>query len=154
VALLIGYVALFANEDFNACGSLGPLYIIFLFFVSVNSNSFDDSIAFFYLFLFRVEYASDQEWFKYMVFAAINLGVQLIAVTVVLYLLIKAIDDRSIECIDQHRSHFVFLTVAVCINAVLVIVKAVALAILQLQLFKGTKNYFYYKEEPDINVKM
>ena len=76
--LIISYIVQFKVQEVDtACLSIDAIYITVLVFAGINTL--------WYLFLFRVDYASDQEWHKYLVFMCIDILAQLLDVVLTLY---------------------------------------------------------------------
>lgn len=109
-----------------------------------------------YIFLAKVDYASDQEWSKYMTFMGIITVAQAIDVIATLYFTVKQYRDAiSQGCYEENKGIFVGIFIIICFNGVLVFIMTVSIITLSLQLFGlNPQKHFFYKEEPDIKIRM
>jgi hypothetical protein len=80
-----------------------------------------------YLFLFKVDYASDQEWHKYLVLMCVDILAQLLDVVLTLYFTaVQYLKAKDIGCYSTNKSIFIEIFCIICFNGVLVLVMAVS----------------------------
>lgn len=79
IVLIISYIVQFkVNKSVDlSCVEIDSIYITVLVFTGIN--------AIWYVFLSRIEFASDQEWHKYMLFMGIDTVAQLTSVIATMY---------------------------------------------------------------------
>ena len=149
LTLLVTYIIQSKGETINrGCINIDSIYITVLVFAALNTL--------WYIFLARIELASDQEWHKYMVFMGLDTVAQLISVIATLYLTVKQYQNALLQgCFDEQKNIFIEIFVIICFNGVLVFIMGLSTFSLSIQLFAvNPSRYFYYRDEPDIKIKM
>eukprot|EP00347_Sterkiella_histriomuscorum_P017465 403349261 len=149
IVLFIMYIVQFKvlADETPDCVQLDSIYIQVIVFAAVNTL--------WYIQLSRIEYASDQEWSKYMTFTAFDIVAQLISVVITLYFSIVRLQDANQQsCYDDNSAIFIQIFVVIGINAVILVTQVTAIVTLSIQLFGQPKRFFYFKHEKDVKIRL
>lgn len=100
-----------------------------------------------YLFLARIETASDQEWHKYMLFMGINTVISFGGFAATLTFAIKhyqtAISTNGGRCYFDFQDIFISIFVVICINGMISFVSGASTFALYLQLFAVNPSKYF-----------
>ncbi len=114
---VIAYVVniLTVDDLSEICFSLQECVFVGLGFAVINTVL--------YLYFWRLGFASDQEWFRYMVFMVIDWVAQLIGVlTVFVLTMVRAIQAWKSECFKDARAAFILISLAEFLSLILIVI--------------------------------
>uniref|UniRef100_A0A7S3CKF5 Uncharacterized protein n=1 Tax=Strombidium rassoulzadegani TaxID=1082188 RepID=A0A7S3CKF5_9SPIT len=107
-----------------------------------------------YSYLQNVEYAADQTWSKFQMVLGVNIAVQMIGATMAGYLVITEQLDKFDECFEDLKGLYIRQYIYTLGNYVVIIFQVTSLTRMILEYTINTTNYFYYRVEPSVRVKM
>ena len=129
----------------DICFDLQETIFVGLFFACLNTLL--------YLYFWRLGYASDQEWSRYLIFMSVDLGVQLIGVlTVFVLMLVSAIQAWNKDCFEEARVSFVFLILALALSLLLCVIQGFSIMHMSRRMLLHNPITVPRKEEQDVIV--